>query len=246
MIKFPARQKIRRAMIILSFVLLPATFVYISCPVIIRGASQGVATGGLIVFVLLFISSLRLGRLWCGWLCPGGGLQEIYILLNDKNVRTGRMNLLKYPIFLFILFIPLISAIRSAGGLKTIDLFYYTDQGISIAQQGSYTIFFVQIAFFTAFALLAGKRAFCHYFCPIAVILITGRKIRDLFRWPALQLSSDAGRCSNCRRCSATCPMSLDVNLMVRQRIMENSECILCGCCVDVCSENAISYSFGR
>jgi len=40
--------------------------------------------------------------------------------------------------------------------------------------------------------------------------------------------------------------MSLDVNLMVRQRIMENSECILCGCCVDVCSENAISYSFGR
>ncbi|NYT08932.1 MAG: 4Fe-4S binding protein, partial [Methanosarcinales archaeon] len=113
MIKFPARQKIRRAMIILSFVLLPATFVYISCPVIIRGASQGVATGGLIVFVLLFISSLLLGRLWCGWLCPGGGLQEIYILLNDKNVRTGRMNLLKYPIFLFILFIPLISAIRS-------------------------------------------------------------------------------------------------------------------------------------
>lgn len=173
-------------------------------------------------------------------------MQEIYILLNDKNVRTGKTNLLKYPIFLFILFIPLISAIRSAGGLKTIDLFYYTDQGISIAQQGSYTIFFVQIAFFTAFALLAGKRAFCHYFCPIAVILITVRKIRDLFRWPALQLSSDAGRCSNCRRCSATCPMSLDVNLMVRQGIMENSECILCGCCVDVCSENAISYSFGR
>jgi len=46
----------------------------------------------------------------------------------------------------------------------------------------SYTIFFAQIAFFTAFALLAGKRAFCHYFCPIAVILITGRRIRDLFR----------------------------------------------------------------
>jgi hypothetical protein len=38
MIKFPARQKIRRAMIILSFVLLPATFVYISYPIIIRGA----------------------------------------------------------------------------------------------------------------------------------------------------------------------------------------------------------------
>ncbi|WP_348303744.1 4Fe-4S dicluster domain-containing protein [Methanothrix sp.] len=76
------------------------------------------------------------------------------------------------------------------------------------------------------------------------MILIIGRKIRDLFRWPALQLSSDAGSCSNCRRCSAACPMSLDVNLMVRQGIMENSECILYGCCVEVCPENAIGYTF--
>ncbi len=75
-------------MIVLSFLLLPATFAYISCPIIIRGASEGVATGGLIVFVFLFISSLVLGRLWCGWLCPGGGLQEILVLLNDKNVQN--------------------------------------------------------------------------------------------------------------------------------------------------------------
>ena len=243
MIKFPARQKIRRAMIILSFVLLPATFVYISCPVIIRGASQGVATGGLIVFVLLFISSLLLGRLWCGWLCPGGGLQEIYILLNDKNVRTGRMNLLKYPIFLFILFIPLISAIRSAGGLTTIDLFYYTDHGISIAKQGAYTIFLVQITFITIFAILAGKRGFCHYFCPIAVIMILGRKIRNFIRWPALHLSAESGRCTDCKKCSINCPMGLDVNIMVRQGRMENTECILCGSCVDACQKQAIRYA---
>ena len=244
MTKFPASQRTRRAMIVLSFLLLPATFAYISCPIIIQGASEGVATGGLIVFVLLFISSLILGRLWCGWLCPGGGLQELLVLLNDKNVRIGWMNWLKYPVFLFILFIPLISAIRSAGGLTTIDLFYNTRQGISIAQPGSYTIFFVQIAFFTAFALLAGKRGFCHYFCPIAVILIAGRKIRNLFRWPALHLFADASRCSNCKRCSGTCPMSLDVNHMVRQGVMENRECILCGGCVEVCPENAIGYTF--
>ena len=233
-------------MITLSFLLLPATFVYISCPIIIRGASEGVATGGLIVFVLLFISSLVLGRLWCGWLCPGGGLQEFYFRINNKNVRIGRMNWLKYPVFLLILFIPLFSAIRSAGGLTTIDLFYYTSQGISIAQPGSYTIFFVQIAFFTAFALLAGKRAFCHYFCPIAVILITGWRIRNLFRWPALHLFADPGRCSNCQRCIGACPMSLEVNHMVRQGVMENSECILCGGCVEACPENAIRYSFGE
>ncbi len=191
------RQRIRKMLIILSFVLLPATFVYISCPIIIQGASEGIVTGGLILFILLFISSLFLGRLWCGWLCPGGGLQEIYFDINNKNVKASRLNWLKYLIFLAVILIPLISAIRSAGGFTTIDLFYNTDHGISIAKQGAYVIFFVQIAFFTVFAMLGGKRGFCHYFCPIAVIIITGRKIRNLIRWPALHLSAIGSRCTD-------------------------------------------------
>lgn len=231
-------------MIILSFVLLPATFVYISCPIITQGASEGIVTGGLIVFILLFLSSLFLGRIWCGWLCPGGGLQEIYFDINNKPVKVSRLDWLKYIIFLAIIFIPLISAIRSAGGLTTIDFFYYTDHGISIARQGAYIIFFVQIAFFTVFAILGGKRGFCHYFCPIAVIMITGRKIRNLIRWPALHLSTIESRCTDCNRCSKNCPMGLDVNIMVRQGRMENTECILCGICVDVCPKQAIRYAW--
>jgi polyferredoxin len=142
--------------------------------------------------------------------------------------------------FTAIILIPLISAIRSAGGFTAIDLFYYTDHGISIAKQGAYIIFFVQIAFFTVFALIGGKRGFCHYFCPIAVIMITGRKIRNLIRWPALHLSADASRCTNCDKCSRDCPMGLDVKSMVQMGHMENTECILCGVCVDVCPKQAL------
>lgn len=240
---FINRQRVRKALIIFSFVLLPVTFAYISCPIIIEGASRGIITGGLIVFILLFISSLFLGRLWCGWLCPGGGLQEIYFDINSKQANIGWLNWFKYLIFIAIIFIPLISAVQSAGGLTTIDFFYYTDHGISIAKPGAYTIFLVQITFFTVFAIFAGKRGFCHYFCPIAVIMIIGRKIRNLVRWPALHLSADAGLCTDCKKCSENCPMGLDVNTMVRQGSMENTECILCGSCVDICPKYAISYA---
>ncbi len=236
------RQRLRKTLITFSFVLLPVTFVYISCPIIAQGASEGIVTGGLIVFVLIFISSLFFGRIWCGWICPAGGLQEIYFQINNKKVKIGKLNWLKYLSFLAI-FASIISAIRSAGGLATIDPFYYTEHGISIAKEGAYTIFYAQIAFITTFAILAGKRGFCHYFCPIAVIMITGRRIRNLIGWPALHLSADVDRCADCRKCSTSCPMGLDVNDMVRQERMENAECILCGCCVDVCPKEAIRYA---
>lgn len=40
--------------------------------------------------------------------------------------------------------------------------------------------------------------------------------------------------------------MSLDVNGMVKSGMMENSECILCGTCVDNCKKDVIKYSFSK
>ena len=40
--------------------------------------------------------------------------------------------------------------------------------------------------------------------------------------------------------------MSLEVNSMVQKNSMENSECILCGSCVDNCPKQVIKYSFGK
>jgi ferredoxin len=38
--------------------------------------------------------------------------------------------------------------------------------------------------------------------------------------------------------------MSLDVHQMVQQADMEDAECILCGTCVDGCTQGAIRFSF--
>ncbi len=74
--------------------------------------------------------------------------------------------------------------------------------------------------------------------------MIVGRKIRNGVKWPALLLAADAARCTDCQRCTAACPMSLDVNGMVRRGVMEEGECILCGRCVDTCPQEVIRYTF--
>ncbi len=57
---------------------------FLSPYVIIDGAMNGIVNGSLIMFGLMFVSSLFLGRAWCGWVCPGGGMQEIVEPINNK------------------------------------------------------------------------------------------------------------------------------------------------------------------
>jgi polyferredoxin len=237
------RQRLRKTLIILSFALYPVTFAYVSCPIITEGASLGIVTGGLIVFGLLFLSSLFLGRFWCGYLCPSGGLQEIYSLVHDRHLWTQKMDWLKYLVFIGI-FGSLGFAIWSAGGLTAVDYLYGTKNGISIAGAGGVAAFFGPVIIITIFAVIFGRRGFCHTFCPIAVMLIIGRKIRNLVRWPALHLEAEKDRCIDCKKCSKECSMSLDVNTMVRKGKMENTECILCGGCVDTCPKGVIRYAW--
>jgi polyferredoxin len=237
------RQRMRLALIILSFILYPVTFVYVSCPIITEAAGQGILTAGLIIFALAFISSLFFGRLWCAVLCPSGGLQELVRFVHDPRLRTTKIDRLKYLVFLGI-FGGIGYAIWSAGGLSTIDLLYRTENGISILAAGAVAAFLGPVTIVLIFTLLFGRRGFCHTFCPIAPMLMIGRKIRNLFHGPALGLSADSGRCIDCGACSAGCPMSLDVNGMVRKDEMEKPECILCASCADICPKGVISYGW--
>jgi len=103
----------------------------------------------------------------------------------------------------------------------------------------------VVIGVFLILSLIAGRRAGCHYICWMAPFMILGRKLRNLFGWPALHLRANRAKCTNCQRCTTNCPMSLDVNGMVQREDMENSECILCGSCADTCPRDVIRYAFG-
>ena len=89
MCKMKTRQKIRNGIILFSFFLFPAIFYYLSPVVIIRAALQGIINGSFIIFVIMFITSLVLGRAYCGWVCPAGGCQETLFLSRDKKVKKG-------------------------------------------------------------------------------------------------------------------------------------------------------------
>jgi polyferredoxin len=140
----------------------------------------------------------------------------------------------------------------TAGGYRRVDLLWGTQNGISVAGADdrpilfAYFIYYLVIGLFVGLAALAGRRAGCHTICWMAPFMILGRWIRNRFGWPSLRLAANPSACADCKKCTSNCPMSLDVNAMVRERKMENTECILCGTCVDNCAKKVIRYSFSR
>ena len=239
------RQNIRKALIITSFLLFPVTIFYLSPYLIVIGAIEGVIAGSMIIFTFQFVLSLFFGKLFCGYICPGGGLQECLMLANNKKTKGGKLNYIKYFLWVPWIISIVILFIR-AGGFSEIDFLFHTTNGVSLATPFTYTIYYGIVLLITILALTLGKRAFCHYVCWMAPFMVIGTKITTRLKIPVLHIKADNTKCSGCKKCSEKCPMSLDVKSMVETEKMTNSECILCGECVDICHKKAIKYSFKK
>jgi polyferredoxin len=239
--QLPQRQRVRKALLLLSLLLLPVTLYYLSPYIIIASASEGVVNGSAVSFALMFLSALLVGRLWCGWLCPAGALQEHAAPVNNQRT-SPRLKWGKW-----IVWIPWISIIAflviKAGGYHRVDVFYMLEGGVTLTQEFWYMMYYIVLVVLLMLAFALGRRAACHSICWMAPFMILGRKIRNAVGWPALHLRADKDKCIDCGICTAECTMSLDVNHMVQDGHMENSECVLCGNCVDVCPKDVLHYA---
>lgn len=239
------RQRIRKTLLIIAILVFPAVYYYLSPYLIIMGAQEGVVNGSLIMFALQFVLALLLGRAWCGWVCPAGGLSHVCRLVNDKPVPGGKWNWIKYVIWVPWLSLIVFTAI-SAGGYKSIDFFYQTEQGFSATEPRSYILFYLIAGFLALLAIIVGRMAFCHYVCWMAPFIILGSTIKNAIKLPSLHLRAKTEDCTNCTRCDRNCPMSLKVNEMVQRGSIQNPECVLCGECLDTCPKGVIRYAFGK
>lgn len=237
------RQSIRKGLILISFLLFPVVMNFLSPYLIVVGAAEGIITGSFLFFGLLFVSSLVLGRAYCGWLCPAACMQEASFGVNGKKAGGGKKDWIKY--FLWVIWLGGIGAAAlAAGGFHKVDPLYLTESGISVDSPMKYVIYYGVLTIFVVLSFVFGKRASCHYICWMAPFMVLGKKVRNIGKWPVLHLEADSGKCVDCKACEKKCPMSLEVNKMVRRGSMENTECILCGECVDCCGKKAIKYSF--
>jgi len=235
------RQILRRRISHISFFLFPATFVYFSPYVIVDAGTKGIICGSFFMFILLFIGSLIFGRAFCSWACPLGAAQEILSPLKKKFAIKGR-------IIKWFIWVPWIIAIVAVvirhGGYQKIDPFFRTSHGFSLGSIYTAIAYMAVLLVLLMAQFIVGKRSFCRHICWIAPFMILGKGIQTLLKTPSLKLVRTDNACNNCKRCTNNCLMGLDVEHMITINKMENSECILCGNCADVCRKGCIELKF--
>ena len=200
------------------------------------------------MFLLHFLLSLFLGRAFCGFMCPVGGINECLMRISDKGLKDKDKKLrnAKYIIWVLLVVGTVISFVM-AGGIREVDFLAGLENGwIFLFVPYRYAIYFSVLFGLLVSQLFLGKRGFCQCFCWIAPFMIIGTKVSDWLRLPRLRLKSNQDSCNGCNLCSKKCPMSLDVKTMVKTSNMKNPDCILCGECVDICPKKSITYSFRK
>lgn len=235
------RQRLRKFLLLLSFLLFPVTIYYLSPVLIINAGLNGIINGSFVVFLILLVGSIFFGRIFCAYLCPAGGLQECAFCINERIPKQGRRNNIKYVIWT-VWIAAVVVCYLYRGEMVRLDFFYETDHGISVANIYGYIIYYGIVFLILIPCVLFGKRIFCHYFCWIAPFMVLGTKLRRLLHLPGLQVTAQKENCIACKRCNQACPMGLDVQHMAKQGSCTSTECIQCGACIDACPKHVLHY----
>ncbi|AGK55407.1 4Fe-4S binding protein [Bacillus sp. 1NLA3E] len=234
----------RRIQLLLMFLLLPALLNYFSPYLVIDGATHGIATGAFVIWSLMFILSLFAGRIFCSYVCPYGGLQEAIDktinkpLKEIKWLRTFKLGLgmVWVAIFIYVLLLQ--------GGFSSFNFFYLTENIVSVDHWSHLLMYYIIIIGIGILPFILGKRASCHYLCPMSILNIVGTKFKNHMPYPSLRLVARSSTCSGCKQCNKACPMSIDVLEMVKKNNTNNMECILCGECTRACKTGSIQCKF--
>ncbi|MDR2444212.1 MAG: 4Fe-4S binding protein [Deltaproteobacteria bacterium] len=220
--------------------------IFLSGPGAIFGAE---GLGFLKAIIVVIVLTILLGRLWCGWLCPFGLVQD-WLSAIGRKLRLGPHHLskraesffksVKYILLLVVFLVPPLIEL----GYIHQDFFYAFCQicpsgvilpllagqpgrvAVNFASSPSILITFISMALTGCIVSLTLfiHRPWCRL-CPLTVFHSLFKKFRliDLKRQPEL--------CSSCRKCQKVCPLESTIDL--KKNTIK--DCLGCGQCLKAC-----------
>ncbi len=191
--------------------------------------SVGVAALGILLGLLFMVLSMFYGRIFCGYVCPLGTLQEMINALRGKGGKQlpymyeRKLAKLKY----ILLFINIVMVILGLSWIYTNFCPIYGLSRLPSLAIGGLIVFAIIIVggFFV-------QRMWCRFLCPYAALLNMAQKLGKLFGIKRYKIHRNLERCTDCGVCSRNCPMNLDI---LSSEYVDDENCIHCLRCTVKC-----------
>lgn len=206
----------------------PSPFCLIEKPFMFLRRSGTVPIIFLSILTTIVILNIIGNKIFCGWVCPVGALQEIVhrIPIGKKGgikLRFSITNMIR--ILIFVLFIILLFS-TGFSLLAYLNPFEFFHWGFGLLATSVLAVVLVASVFVF--------RPFCYLVCPLG-----------LFTWifehvAFVKVRVNDGKCTKCNICidKSPCPT---IPAILDDR-WSRPDCHPCGRCIEVCPEQALSF----
>lgn len=192
---------------------------------------------------LTAVVGLSVGRMFCGWVCPFGFLQDLlYKIKTPKVIMHPSLSYGRYIVLIilvlvvpFFLQLPWFCKLCPQGTLQAGLPWILWNPGHPLTGDPMfptvYWFFWVKVAMLVIFAglFIFIKRPFCRAICPLGAILGIFNRV-SVFR---MGVEPKALRsCIHCRTCKSICPV--DISLYDDPNSPDCIRCLLCTTCPSI------------
>lgn len=207
--------------------------------------------GGFVyIFIVVPLVAWFLGKRYCSWFCACGNLAEAAGLTKwgQKWVRiytprselSKKMEVLQFIFLLIAVFFGLMLFLDSWNIFSAPNL---------LASWRSFQDFVVDFAFGAIIGVGAypffGTRLWCRYGCPLANLMnVTSKLSKSTYGIRAND------KCRGINLCNTVCPMGIDIasyahkdGVPIEGKFnLDETPCISCGGCIDICPVQALEF----
>jgi len=183
----------------------------------------------LLILAYIGIVSLIGNKLFCGWTCPLGALQEIAHFFKlpkgwKKVIPFTISNTIRVGIFVVFLILIFLGGMSIYSYLNPFEFFHW-----------HFALYTSVVMLFTLAVSVFIFRPFCYLICPIGLLTW----LIESFSIIKLKVNKDV--CNGCKLCikKSNCPA---VGAIVNGKKIR-PDCHLCGRCIDKCPEKAFEFT---
>jgi len=228
-ILYTRRFRLRKLLLVASVAVLGFAIGGVLCPIsAVQNVILRASTGYLLLLLVPTLTALLFGRLFCGYVCPFGALQELLhirrLSLRIPERWFRRLRIVPFVLLAYLVVRVLATNVLTLDGLTPFKAFF-TFGGTPMALA-------VSAAFVVASVFLF--RPFCTLFCPLGAWLSLVSQISP-FRMRRMET------CIDCAQCDAACNAQA-----IHSGTVDESQCLLCGDCIRACPVDALCVTRTR